>query len=91
MFCPLFKVKLKKNTKLKAISITLKSAKLEHDSLLRQNSVEFVTDSTQTMKKFTQALPAHPYLFSSLRRGFSQSAPFHSHNEKYHILAKSKY
>ena len=39
--------------KLKAISIAPKRAKSQNNSLLRPNSADFVTDFTQTMKKFT--------------------------------------
>ena len=43
-----------------------KSAKLQHYSLSRQNSIRFYTDFTWARKKFTQTLFARLYVFASL-------------------------
>ena len=59
-------LKVKKLLKVKAISITPKIAKCQHNSLSGQNSIKFITYFTQTMKKFIQALLARSYVFPSL-------------------------
>ena len=43
-----------------------KSAKLQHSSLLRKNTVKFGRDFTRARKQFTQALLARSYVFPSL-------------------------
>ena len=57
---------IKKFTKLKPLSITPKSAKSRHTSLLQQNSVKFGTHFTRARKKFTPALLASWKVFPSL-------------------------
>ena len=61
-----FGMKISPVQDLQELPITPKRAKLQLNSLLRQNSVDFVTDFTQTMNKFTQALLACSYIFPPL-------------------------
>ena len=68
-----------KFTKLKAISVTKKSAKSKNNSLLQQNSVEFVTDFTQTVKNLHKHF-LHAFTFFHLylpyQISWSNCAPY---------------
>ena len=52
-----------------------KNAKSQHNSLSRQHSIEFVTEFTQTMYKFTQALLASMYVVPSLVQTLPDATP----------------